>query len=341
MAKKPASEPKVTKEHADGAGGSAHMFIIAGEEAFLRSAATSDLRKRLEKLHGEVDVVNFEGSTASAAEVLDECRSFGLIARHKLVIVDESESLVKEDVRPLFERYAEVPIESATLVLRSKSFKSTSRLEKALSARGAVVLCESLNDADAIKWVTKHAKQDIGMPIDDDAARALVHRVGPSLMHLHSELGKLAAAAGEAKTISIKLVAEFVGVSREEEAWNIQRTLLSGNAPQALAHLRHVLDVSRQPAPLVMYAVTDLARKLHGLSAGLKSGRNASELNKPLKIWGPSTDALYEVARRMHPMRTLGFLRACVKADERSKTGFTDADRSLEMLVVRLQRMLN
>jgi DNA polymerase III delta subunit len=138
----------------------------------------------------------------------------------------------------------------------------------------------------------------------------------------------------------VKLVVEFVGVSREEEAWNIQRSLLSGNAAQALAHLRHVLDVSRQPTPLVMYAVTDLARKLHGLSAGLKSGRAASELARPLKIWGPSGDMLFDVARRVHPNRTLAFLRACVKADERSKTGLTDADRALEMLVVRLQRML-
>lgn len=332
MAKKPAptSAP---------ASASPRIFIICGEEAFLRSSATADLRKQLEKAHGEVDIVTFDGASASAAEVLDECRSFGLIARHKIVIVDEADSLVKEAVRPLFERYQQAPSEGSTLVLRSKGLKS-GKFEKALEAQGAVMKCDALSEGEAIKWVTKHAKNDIGMPIEDDAARALVQRVGASLMQLHSELGKLAAAAGDAKTVTIKLVGEFVGISREEEAWNIQRSLLSGSSPQALAHLRHMLDVSRQPAPLVMYAVTDLARKLHALSAGIKSGRNVSELSKPLRLWGNSSDTLIEVARRTHPTRTLAFLRACAKADERTKTGFTDADRALEMLVVRLQRML-
>jgi DNA polymerase III delta subunit len=256
-----------------------------------------------------------------------------------MVIVDEADSMVKEAVRPLFERYVQGPSEQATLVLRSKNWRA-GKLDKMVEEVGVIIRCDALNEAQALKWVMHHAKTEVGMPIDEDAAKSLVARIGPSLMHLHSELGKLAAAAGEAKSIHVKLVVEFVGVSREEEAWNIQRSLLSGNAAQALAHLRHVLDVSRQPTPLVMYAVTDLARKLHGLSAGLKSGRAASELARPLKIWGPSGDMLFDVARRVHPNRTLAFLRACVKADERSKTGLTDADRALEMLVVRLQRML-
>src|SRR5207253_8118234 len=54
----------------------------------------------LTKAHGEIDSFRFDGASASAAEVLDECRTFGLMRQQKLVIVDNADALLKspEDV---------------------------------------------------------------------------------------------------------------------------------------------------------------------------------------------------------------------------------------------------
>ncbi len=342
MAKKPAKNEDSAGEGSQlvRAGGLPAVLLLGGPEAFLRNSQTAELRKKLEKQHGEVDVVTFDGATTQAAEVLDECRSFGLMAAHKLVIVDQFDELIRQENRAAFERYAESPPEGATLVLRSKSAAMTGNFEKSLNAAGVLSKCEAMADAEAIKWVAKHAKQEYRAELEPAAAAALVGRVGTSMMQLHSELGKLAAASGAGGKIGTALVAEFVGVSREEEAWAIQRTLLTADTGVAISHLRHIVGVSRQPAQVVMFAMTDLARKLHGLSAGLKAGRGPAELSKAMKLWGPATDSLMHVARRTPPARTLIFLRACLKADERVKTGFADAERVLEMLVIRMHRIL-
>jgi len=157
---------------------------------------------------------------------------------------------------------------------------------------------------------------------------------------LDSELGKLAAAAGitkdgEPAPITTALVAEFVGMSREEEVWNVQRTILTASSEAGLAHLRHVLDVSREPTQLMMYAIMDLARKLHGMCVGLRQGAQPFALAKPLKIWGDSQETYIAAAKRTTPAKTLDFLQTCVEADRRSKRGLTDADRALEMLIVK------
>jgi DNA polymerase-3 subunit delta len=345
MAKKPANKPDADEqarspEPSARAGGVHGVYLLAGPEALKRSEETAKLRKKLEKEHGEVDLVTFDGASAPLADVLDECRSFGLMATHKLVIVDASEELLSEATRPAIERYAENPPEGTTLVLRSKMVRANGKFEKGLMASGAFVACEECTESGAIDWVEKHAKKTLGVTIDELAAKALVSRVGVSLMKLQSELGKLGAAAGEGKHITPALVAEFVGVSREEEAWGIQRSLLQGNTASALAHLRHLLGVSRQPAQVVMYAVTDLARKLHALSAGSRSGEDMFAVAKAVGVWGDSSRALTETARSLHPLRTLAFLRACLKADERCKTGLSETERSLEMLIIRLHRML-
>ncbi len=326
------------------ASASPRMAIITGPESFMRTQETQRLRDHLIKQHGEVETFVFDGATAQAAEVLDECRSFGLMATHKLVIVDNAADLVKEHTRPLFEKYAEQPVDCATLVLRGEKW-FPGKLDKLVEKIGAVITCKELASADAKAWLIRHAKSHHKVALDETVADALVQRVGSSLGKLDMEVGKLAAAAGvneagEPNPITRQLVAQFVGVSREEEAWNIQKTLLTANPDAALQHLRHILDVSRQPTPVVMYAMLDLARKLHGVTAGLKAGANPFQLTKPLKLWGQSQEMIVAAARRLQPADTLAFYRAAIDADQRSKSGLGEADRSMEMLVIKLCAML-
>src|SRR4051794_25098969 len=80
MAKKPATTKELSAD--------CRFVILHGKEAYIRLERTSQLRDALAKAFGGVDTVTFNGSTTSAADVLDECRSFGLIAQHKLVIVE-------------------------------------------------------------------------------------------------------------------------------------------------------------------------------------------------------------------------------------------------------------
>ena len=94
------------------------IVVLIGKELFLRAQYTSMLRASLEKVHGEIETFQFSGDSVDPAEVLDECRSFGLMASYKLVIVDDADQFVRADTRPMIERYAQNPSEQATLVLR-------------------------------------------------------------------------------------------------------------------------------------------------------------------------------------------------------------------------------
>jgi DNA polymerase-3 subunit delta len=332
MAKKPSGPAKELTA-------ACRIVILHGKEAFLRAQKTGDLRELLHTEHGGVDLLTFDGTQCTAADVLDECRSFGLIAQHKLVVVDQAEDLVKEDSRPLFERYAESPCEGATLVLRASTWRA-GKLDKLVEKVGAIIACESPDDAEARRWVVEQAKNVHKAPIDKDAANILVIRVGPDLGKLDNELGKLAAAAGDSGKIGAALVEQFVGASREEEVWNIQSTLLAAGPEEALEHLRYVLDVSRQPAVLALFALTDLARKIHGASRALRGGAKPGDITRPLKLWGASVEPILDAARRTPPDKALQLLRECIEGDSRSKSGLGDIDRTLERLVVRFSQVL-
>lgn len=338
MAKRPAAAKSTGLDE------TCRVGVLAGKEAFLRHIHTQTLRDALTKKHGTVDTVLYDGLSSTPADVLDECRSFGLIASYKLVILDNAESLIKEDARPLFERYCEAVAEQtdvgATLLLRADVWRA-GKIDAMIAAIGGIVQCDEPTQDEAVRWAIGRAKKEHKAEIQPAAAAMLVERVGARLTRLDSELGKLAAAAGT-NPITPELVGYFVGVSRDEEVWGIQSTLLSAKPEEALQHLRYVLDVSRQPATLVSYALVDLARKVHGASRAMKQGVKREQVLgiKALRLWGPSGYAIVDAAQRTDPDRALALLRTAVRGDHRSKSGLGEPERTLEMVVLEFAQTL-
>lgn len=318
---------------------SCKFIVLTGDESFLRQLHTTALKAELVKAFGEVDVVQFDGQSASAADVLDECRSFGLIATYKLVVVDNADEVVKEESRLLFERYAQGLIDakgefSATLLLRCKTWRA-GNLDKLIAEVGTILKCEALPEEKAIGWAIVRCRKQHKGEIEHAAAALLVARVGGSLGRIDSELGKLSAAAGNDASgkpvpITPTLVGEFVGLSREEEIWGIQGTLLASAPAAALAALADAIEVSRHPPALIFFAMTDLARKLHAASHGVRQGLNAWQLKGPLKLWGSSADAIVGMAGKIQPADARRLLQATLSNMARDRSSLGDSVRTLE-----------
>lgn len=349
MAKKASSSGAPTAEH--------RVVLLSGDNLFLAQEHTAALREKLEAVHGKdgVEVVTFDAESGgiSTADILDECRSFGLMQQHKLVVVDNAAAFVKEDRRPIVERYVQAPSETATLVLRAPKWYKGKLDDMIAAAPGIVVECGAVGEAVAVRWAMNRAVKRHNAEIQEDAALALVDLLGPELGRIDSELGKLAAAAQagvggaggaaspETKPVITKAtVASLVGKSREETAWEWQGVLMTGRAEPALAQLRDLLHVSRQPAQLAWWAALDLTRKLAIASRSLKAGQNPEAVARALKLWGPSKDQIMGFGRQLTPESAGRALRAAVEGDRRSKSGLGDAERSLELLTVKLSGIL-
>ncbi len=355
MAKRSAPAPEqISPEH--------RIVLIKGPDAFLRWLRTNELRAMLAKAHGSFDTFQFDGESCRIADVLDECRTFGLMAGHKLVIVDNADKMLKsaeddeEEAAPapagarrsgpaidtsprgLMMRYALAPPGGATLVLRAGTWHK-GKIDEQIQKVGAILTCDELKDEQAIAWAIQRAAGSHEATLAPEAARVLIERLGCDLGRIDGELGKLAIGVGKGGTITAAMVAQSVGHTREEEAWDLQRVLLTSDAPTILGQLRQVVDVSRQPTTLVTWACTDLARKLYGACAGLAAGANPFQIAGALRLWGESKDAILGAAQRTTPGIAARLLASCVETDARQKSGLGDPYRSLESLSLRFARV--
>ncbi len=310
------------------------VVVLTGKELFLRSQYTAMLKERLEKEHGEIEVFKFEGESVDPAEVLDECRSFGLMSGHKLVVVDGADSFVNAGTRAMIERYVEAPSEGATLVLRAGKWNK-GKLDVAIGKVGIMIKCDAVDEGTACRWVMARAQKQYESSIDQRTAAGLVERLGADLGRIDTELSKLATAAGKGNPITGAMVTELVGLTREEEVWAIQSYLLCGNPERALSELRVILGNSKNDnAVPVLFACSDLARKVMGASEGMASGMNPGMISKELKLWGASKDAILRTAKRLGPAGSRRLFESCIAADVASKSSGIDTRIMLERLVL-------
>ncbi len=327
---------------------SMRIVVLAGRDDFLVPYCTRQLIEVLEAAHGEVDRFEFNGDSASAADVLDELRTYGLLQQHKLVVVTKADRFLVSKggasgpsrARTLLEQYAQSPVADATLLLRADTWHR-SKLDKLIDAVGIVHKVKPLNQPDTLRWVSARVGKAHNGSIDPAAAQRLVRRVGCDLARLDAELAKLAAMCREDQSIDSALVDEAVPLSREEKAWVIQEAILTGGAPGGLTMLRELLGVSRQSDVLVAWAVTDMLKRLHAASRLQRAGVGDAQLRKDLKLWGPGGDATLSAARRADPSRLAHLLGDALRSQQRLRRGIGTAQRMLDLLVIRVSAVVS
>jgi DNA polymerase III delta subunit len=338
------------------------IVVLHGSERFLIEERTRSLTEALEQRFGGVQQFAFDGASVEPAVLLDELRSYGLMQRHKLVILDnadqflsgkksatggdegdedeagaaaDGESEGKSSRRPIMERYAESPVEDATLLMRATTWRA-GKLDKLILKRGAIIECEPPNENSAAGWCQKRCEKRYDATIDRDAAELLVHRVGSHLQRLDTELLKLASMLGKGGRITRQIVADNTSPSSEEKAWEIQAAIASGSAGQMLGKLSELLNVSRQDWVPISWAAIDLLRKQHAAARLLEQGVSEQAIPRQVKLWGDSISAVMRTARRAEPDRLAQLLRDAVQSDFHSKSETGEAVRNLETLMVRI-----
>ena len=322
------------------------VVVLHGKDAFLRLERGRQLESSLQERFGGVDRMDLDGTNAALSDVLDNLRTPGLFAGHKLVVLENAEAFMgAEDRRRAMERYAENPCAEATLLMRCASGWRPGNFDKLVAKVGAVIKCDSPTPMEAAKWCAARSLRRHQAEMEPAAAELLVEKLGPDLGRLDAELGKLAAAAARPGAGTTKvtrtIVQEFTGLSREEQAWEIQGPVLEGKADAALVKLDELLRVSRVPEVMIGWSLVDLARKVHDASCLLSQGESEGAVAKALKLWGPASSSVVRAGRRIKPAAAARLFRMAVEADRATKNGTApEPARAFEGLMVQLAEAL-
>jgi DNA polymerase-3 subunit delta len=234
------------------------------------------------------DMRSFNYTLAYGAEVdidafLATAHSFPFLSERRVMVLRELERL-----RGGWERlvaYCNDPVPSTVLVLlfnshdeggrRIRPPRHFARLEKTAESQGAVVQFDKLNEGDTDRWVMQKAKR-LGVRIERDAARALVHSVGESLYELLNELEKLSLLF-EGEAVTVGDLQHVLGSHRVNALYDLTACLVPGGEADALRMVSRILNTGAERPSVVVYFLIRHFMRLLRAKVGLQGGSGRGE----------------------------------------------------------------
>jgi DNA polymerase-3 subunit delta len=312
-----------------------HIYVVCGDEPFLKRQVLGVLRERNV---GEADegfaLSRHEGDSATYAAVISDVETVPFLAPRRLVIVDGADDFVSK-YRGHLEKFVNRGCPTGTLVLEVKSWPSNTKLSKMVAADSTIV-CKSLTGQQLPGWCVRRFKAEHGKVLTQQAARLLIELVGGELGILDQELIKLASYAGSSATVDFEDVDKLVGRSRMADTFKIFEWIAAGNAREALRHLDRLFDQGDDVHRIfgaLSYELRRLARAYRLSQQGQSLYSALQEVGYPPFAIGRAEQLLRHLGRR----RADSLFDWLLEADLGMKGGSALMPRQvLERMVVRL-----
>ena len=316
------------------------LYIFHGEEIFLLQYYFDRIKKLLtDDLTESFNFHKMNQENFDLQSFVDSVEAFPMMAESTLVHVDEVDlfKLPEADRNKIGEVLSDIP-DWCTVIFtyETVAWKPDKRLKKlwnVIDEHAAIVEFAKQGQRELISWVSRHFLSR-GKRISNDLCAYLIDITGGTMTALAGEISKISAYSGadEIKKSDIDAVTEPV---LDAVVFQMTDMLSQGKYADALFTLQKLLKMQQEPLS-ILGAIGSHFRRISAARTLLDNGRNASELAKLCGMADYAARKSMDAARRFRPE----FLRRAsllvVETDYAIKTSLDDAQRLLELLILKL-----
>ena len=310
------------------------LYLLLGPEIYLRRVAAQTitdtaLSRTLLREFNESSFSLFSDSVQSAVAAAEQ---LPMMSEMRVVRIRDFARLREADEDILI-RYLNNPSPSTVMIFIADELDRRKKSSKVLLDVCTVVEFAPLKDTEAKAWAKARLKE-LKTAADDQVLSEVIRLVGTDVQTLSNELEKLASAAAETNRITMPLVDELIGRSRELSNFELGDHLLAGNRQRALETLHRLLEDGAEPVMLVGLIGGNYHRLALGKHLLARGGREAVFRNISLPPF--KRDSYISTLQRSTAAKIARGIQLTAAADLAIKTSQATPRLQLEMLVCEL-----
>lgn len=325
---------RVELDRSLGAGQLRPLYLLLGNETYLRSSAVQKITNAAlsETLLREFNECSFSLLSDPVQSAIAAAEQLPMMAQHRVVRIRDFAKLREADEERLI-RYLGNPAPSTVMIFIADELDKRKTATRILLERCAVVEFLPLKDAEAKAW-SKTYLRELKVSADEAALTEIIRLVGTNVQTLQTELEKLAAAAIDTGRITLKLVDELIGRSRELSNFELADHVMASNRKCALETLHRLLDDGAEPVMLIGL----IASNYHRLALGkhLLARGNRDDVFRNISLPPFKRDSFIKTLQRSDPDKIARGIQLIAAADLAIKTSQATPRLQLEMLVCEL-----
>jgi DNA polymerase-3 subunit delta len=312
------------------------LYLLVGPERYLRGVSAQAITEAAlsATLIREFNESTFSLLTDSVQSAIAAAEQLPMMSERRVVRVRDFARLRDADEDVLI-AYLENPSPSTVMIFTADDLDKRKKSTKALLDACTVVDFSPLKDSEAKAWARTYLKS-VKSAADDQVLSELINLVGTDVQTLANEIDKLTSAALDTGRITMELVDELIGRTRELSNWELGDHLLSNNRKRALETLHRLLDDGAEPLMLIGL----IAGNYHRLALGkhLLSRGGRDEVFRNISMPPFKREAYLKTLQRCDTKKIARGIQLTAAADLAIKTSQATPRLQLEMLVCELSR---
>ena len=209
------------------------VYILHGEEPFFIDELSDAIEKyALEEHERDFNQSIFYGKDLDLAVLINDLKSYPLMAERRLVIVKEAQDFKQLES---LEAYMESPNLSTVFVVchKYKTIDARKKLLKSVGKNGLIFKSEKVRDYQLGEWIQNQVKS-LGFGISSKANMLLVESIGNDLSRIVNELNKLAIFVAKGATIDDAIIEENIGISKDYNIFELTNAIRNRDLLKAL-----------------------------------------------------------------------------------------------------------
>jgi DNA polymerase-3 subunit delta len=224
-----------------------NLFVLYGEERFFSDEVLKKIEYKVFKDKAEKDLNfhQYSGLENNISEVLASCLSFPMLSSHKMVVLKDFDKIKLID-KDNFIKYIKHPQPTTILVLTAERWGST-KFHQEIMNHALAVRCGTLSSGEIYAWVDRKLKQ-AKIDSDKDSIVFLIENIGNNLLRLNLEIEKIVNYLGPEKSLTLEVVSQLTGFTREVNIFYFQKVLASRDLKGSL---KIGIELLEQGNPLV------------------------------------------------------------------------------------------
>jgi DNA polymerase-3 subunit delta len=274
-------------------------YLIHGDDHGRIAERRARLRGLAESLSGADGIELFEGEDATPEAVAGALDAMTLALGRRFIIVDGAERFRDKDLAPLEAALAAIAPETtiAFFAREDGRTRAPERLHAAIRAADGDISSENgVKPWELPKWLLARAAE-LGLELEPDAARALIHHVGERQQRLLRELEKLVLGAEAGGRLDARAVEELTSPSAERKAWAVADAIVAGDREAAVRAYLSLREQAERVSGLV-YWISQRVRLAHDVAVALEAGEPPAQIKRRLRMPSRAADRLIGDARR-------------------------------------------
>jgi len=220
-------------------GEQASVYVVAGDDLYLKSAAEKMIKNYFTSKETEVDLETHTAPQMDAEKCLDSLQTLSFFSSTKIVHIRDFDKANAKFADDLSAFLSEGNLSGLVVILSCNKFDKRKKTLKSILDKAELIETKTPYDNQVEQWV-KYIAANEGLKMEPDAPAFLNFLVGPSLVEVSKSVEKLKDVFGKEKIGRVQ-IQELISKTGEQDVFKICDMLGKGQLTEALLSVEHSL----------------------------------------------------------------------------------------------------